>query len=88
MRRAPRTERRRGCVARLGVDEDSAPRVQRDGQAEAGRSAGARRGSPVGEGAPARIPSASKTGDPVGFGGLARTGCENRAGAVEQLVIF
>ena len=34
MRRAPGAKRRRGIVTRLGVDEDRALRVQRDGQPE------------------------------------------------------
>ena len=34
VRIAPRPERRRGLVARTGVDEDGAPGVQRDGQLE------------------------------------------------------
>ncbi len=60
--RAPRTERRRGVVARFGVDEDGALRVQRDGKPERKEAPEPPERAPVdplGE-EPRSIPSASK----------------------------
>ena len=69
MRRAPRTERRLGLVARLGVDE-------------AGRSAGSppERATvdPLGKKLPLD-PKRLEGGDPVGFGGAAKASGDVRA---------
>ena len=78
--RAPRTERRRGPVARFGVDEDGALRVQRDGQAEREEAPEAPERAPVDPlGKSLRsIPSASKAATrSASVGSHGRRGCSS-----------